>query len=487
MKKIGIFCAALLALGFTACDDTSDLGKMQINEQEGVMEANGVGITYLGGFETGSLNLEGNEGKEIGLLAWTVTDEKYTMSEDQHPFFRLRVASDDSFSDQLTIDLADSETNPNEVLVSADALSDAVITLYGRQPVSRKLWIAVESYVVSGSQLLVTNNALGKKEISVTPMLDPAYASVEPVYYIMTSLNGMTIGNAVKMDHSALHQYDDPVFSYVFDLTEDDLTAGNFQWKIVPESAFNSGDVNACYGVAADTEADVLTGELVLNGKAGELTAASKYLLTINALENTYNISYAADELYVWTPKNAFTRACLLTTQDNVNFSGAAVILGNWKLTAQKDFKGLQFGNGKDIEAGHLMAGSKSTPVVTETQGLKWFDVNLATLTYKIQDIETLGLVGTMTAWGNVEDGGQPDIEMTPSADFFTWTANDVVFNEDGMFKIRSNGNWDGFNLGGDVDNLNYGGDNINIEAGKYDMVLTIGLDHVYSLTITKK
>ena len=477
----------MLALGFTACDDTSDLGKMQINEPVGVMAANGVGITYLGGFEAGTLDLTGNEGRDLGLLAWEITDEKFTLSDTEHPKFRLRVASNEGFSDQIGLQLSESETNPNEVLVSADALNDAVITLYGRQPVAREVWIAVESYIVSGNQLILTNTALGKKAVNITPMLDSEYAKIEPAYYIMTSLDGMSVNSAVRMSHSDLHYYDDPIFSYVFDLTEDDLNAGAFQWKIVPESAYNANNADGCFGVAADTQADALKGDLVLGGKAGELTAASKYLLTINALAGTYEITYAADQLYVWTPQNKFDRACLLTTEDNVHFSGAAVLLGNWKLTAQKDFKGLQFGGGKDIEAGTLKAGSASTPIAPATQGLKWFDVNLATLKYEIKEIETLGLVGTMTGWGNLEDGGIADIALTPSADFFTWTATNVKFDENGEFKIRANSNWDGFNLGGDVNDLNYGGDNIKIEAGTYDMVLTIGLEHNYTLTITKK
>ena len=196
-------------------------------------------------------------------------------------------------------------------------------------------------------------------------------------------------------------------------------------------------------------------------------------------LRGRHNISYAADELYVW-PSN-WNRACLLTTDDNVHFSGAATLTGNWKLTAQKDFKGLQFGTSRTADEGTLVAGNTSLPITVETKGLVWMDVDLAALTYKIQTAETLGLVGNMTGWGET-----PDIEMTPNADFNIWTAT-VTFPENGDFKIRANSSWDGLNFGGDMDDLNYGGANLTCEPGTYDVTLTIGYDHVYTLKMVKK
>ncbi len=488
MKKIGIFCAALLALGFTACDDTSDLGKMQINPQEPVMEANGIGISYLDEFAKPAFSLQGQEGKELNLVSWAVTQAEYALPENFHPMFRLRVASTQDFSDQITIDLAASETDPHNIMVSADSFNEAVITLFGRQPVARPVHIALEGFIVSGTQLTAIGDKLGEKTINVTPALDPAYSGIEPNYYLMTSLDGMTIDKAVKMQHSDKHQYDDPQFNYVLNITEDDLTAmgGSLKWMVVPESAYNTNNLAGAYGVAAGTAADVLSGELVLGGQAGELTAASKYMLVIDMLHKTYEFRYAADQLYVWTARGQFNKACLLTTDDNVHFSGAATLLANWKLTAQKDFKGLQFGTSTTAAPNTLVAGNKANPIKAEFKGLVWMDVNLADLSYNIQEVETLGLVGNMTGWGDLENGGKEDIEMTPNADFNIWTAT-VTFPENGDFKIRSNGNWDGFNLGGDLNNLNYGGANIACEPGTYDVVLTIGYDHVYTLTMTKK
>lgn len=453
------------------------------------MEANGIGISYLDEFTKPSFDLAGQEGKELKFISWAVTQAEYQLPENFTPMFRLRVASDNTFSDEIKLDLAASETDENVILLSADALNDALITLYGRQPVPRTLWIAVDGFIVSGTQLTGIGNELGKKSIAVTPMLDSAYAGIEPNYYLMTTLDGMTIDKAVKMHHSDKHQYDDPQFNYVLNVTEDDLAAigGSLKWKILPESAVNADNLAGAYGVAAGTAADVLSGELVPGGEAGELTAASKYMLVIDMLNNTYEFRYAADELYVWNARGGFSKACLLTTDDNVHFSGAAIITSNWKLAAQKDFKGLQFGTSATAEENQLVAGNKSNPIKPEFKGLTWMDVDLASLTYKIQEVQTLGLIGNMTGWGNLEDGGQPDIEMTPNADFNIWTAT-VTFPSDGEFKIRSNGNWDGFNLGGeDMDNLNYGGDNITCEPGTYDVVLTIGYDHVYSLTMTRK
>ena len=58
MKKLGIFCAALLALGFASCDDKSDLGVAQVNPQETVMSANGVTVEYGSALVADQLNLD---------------------------------------------------------------------------------------------------------------------------------------------------------------------------------------------------------------------------------------------------------------------------------------------------------------------------------------------------------------------------------------------------------------------------------------------
>lgn len=470
----------MLALGFSSCEDTSDLGKMQVNPQESVMEADGLSISYLDRFAASTVDMTGLEGTEMNLISWQTVD--YTLPEDASVLFRLRVATNENFSDEIILPTAYSESDASVVLVSADAINDAIISLYGRVPVARDLWIAIESYIIQGSELSLVSNELGKKKISVTPFLDPAYAGIESAYYFMSSANGMTVAGAQKMIHSDKHQFDDPLFSFVLEITDAELASGNFEWMIVPESVFTAGgSASECLGVAVGTAADTLKGDLVEGGQPGELTAASKYLITVDMLNMTYTISYSADQFYVWYAGVKADSEYLLTTDNGVNFSGCAVINGaSWKLRAEQNFTSLQMGAG--AEEGTLAAGSATKPIIIKEKGLYWVDVNVAALTYSLDHVATLGLCGTMTDWA---DGA--DIEMTPNDDWSVWTATDVVFAEAGIFKIRANGTWDGFNLGGDLDNLNYDGSDIPCEAGTYDVVLTLGADHVYSVKITKK
>ena len=44
MNKSILFMAGIIGLALTACDDKSDLGTMQVNQQPAVIAANGVAI-----------------------------------------------------------------------------------------------------------------------------------------------------------------------------------------------------------------------------------------------------------------------------------------------------------------------------------------------------------------------------------------------------------------------------------------------------------
>ena len=104
-------------------------------------------------------------------------------------------------------------------------------------------------------------------------------------------------------------------------------------------------------------------------------------------------------------------------------------------------------------------------------------EVNLNELTYKLTKIESLGVIGGFNGWASQSN-------LTPSADYKTWTGK-VTFNDaKNEWKFRMNDNW-GINLGGALDNL-VGGDNIVTNgAGTYTITLNLG-KIPYSATVVK-
>ena len=107
--------------------------------------------------------------------------------------------------------------------------------------------------------------------------------------------------------------------------------------------------------------------------------------------------------------------------------------------------------------------------------------LNYNTRALTIDQIVTYGVIGDATPLGW---GGQTN--LTPSADFLTWTGT-IHFNGTGEFKFRANNNWD-ISLGGDLSNLNpNNGPNI-ATPGEGDYIVTLNLGvYPYSATLVKK
>ncbi|MDE7160930.1 MAG: hypothetical protein K2O24_08845 [Muribaculaceae bacterium] len=476
MKKFGIYCAALLAVGFTACDDKSDLGTPQVNPQEPVMEAAGITVAYQGGFAGKAINLEA-AGKDAVLPVLTYTTaEGYELPEGAYTEFRMEMASTQDFSDAKSFNLVNNEGVYSATVADLDAV---YTSLYGLDPTPAQPWVRVAGYIVNGTELVRIGNEstyFGAEQITVTP-IDVKY-DIESEYFVTA---GGTTGGT-PMLHSDKHPYTDPNFSIALKVTDADLANGAYKWLVVPKSQVDAATTDGCYGVAANEEAGALEGKLVKGGIAGEIHDAGDYLLTVNMLTLEYKVMYTNEQLWVvgaycgnkWNEGQVVR----LTTMDNINYAGYMPITGPYMLSGDWNYQGLQV---RYAEEGKIVLKKTGKPFTLPATGKGGYyaKVNLADLTYSNVYIETLGIVGGFNGWG-----ADPDIALTPNANYTVWEG-DFTLPEAGEWKIRANSDW-AISFGGTFENTYFDGGNFNSQPGTYHVVIDF-TTCPYTTTVTEK
>lgn len=464
MKKTGLYLMALLALGFASCDDKSDLGKEQENPQETIMQANGLEVGYGTALQGATLNLNNYQDATVPVITTVATDGLPAGAEVE---YRMQVASKADFSDAFILDVTNGA-------VDCEDWEYAFVQMYGNSPEAKTNYVRFEAYVTVNTTVGQQISRLGgedfyyaAKELNVTPVNQNL--PVESAYY----LYGPGLDN-VKMNHSTKHEWDDPVFTAIFNVTAADIEKG-FTWLIVPQSKLGTTNVAAFYGVSATGDPAAAEGNLTLGGEPGQITTAGTYQLEVNMLDLTYKIGTAYEVLYTPGPANSwsFTDNMLLYTNDYVHYQGFVYIDSEFKFTANA---GWDINWGKGSEEGTLAPGGPNIKV--DTNGLYYVTVDLGASTYKLTLITSLGAIGGFNGWGS-------QTVMTPSADFKNWTGK-VTFSAGDEWKFRMNDNWD-INLGGSYDHLDFGKGNLAAPGvGEYEVVLHLG-SLPYTCTFAKQ
>ena len=443
---------AALALGFTACDDKSDLGIAQVNPQEPIVSAEGLTLSTSAAYNS-LIDLQSNPTGTIDI-ATVASAEGF--AEGTTFTLQLAVAKDESMAGAKLV-------NINDGKVEAEALSSAITALYNVDPTLQRPWLGIAAYANNGSQ----SARLGgqdfyyvKRQGDVLPV-DIAL-DVESTYYL-----GGTISQ--KMDHGDSHAYIDPTFVALFEVSADQAAAG-FEWCIVPGSVYGTTDPAQCYGPSGEKT-------LALGG-SGTITAPGRYRLTVNMLDKTYELGMAYEVLYTPGSGNGWSQAASqqLYTADYTSYFGVT------RTGAEGDAKGefkLCATLGWDINWG--LNGGVLTPggdnIVTEPAGLYWVVANLNSLTCSLLQVQTVGIIGLNGDWNS-------DIVLTPNSDMLVWTG-EMTATSATEFKFRFNGGWDA-NLGGTMDKLVMNGDNMPVSAGTY--AVTLDMTQVpYTCTLTAK
>lgn len=476
MKKLGIFCAALLALGFASCDDKSDLGIAQTNPQETVMSANGVTVDFGSGIAGNALDLSdyldynvNTPGTPIPVIKLA---EAKDLPEGAEVSFAMQIAADENFSNPTTIPVENG-------CVAPEAWDSWFRTTLGKSPAAKDNYVRFAAYISYAGQLSrvgTENTWFASKKLSVTPV--PLDITIEDSYYLIGTINGWSLADTNPFKHNDSQSvYDDPNFTITVEITEEEAEAG-WWWKVAPASAVTAGDWDKVIGTDIDGNPE-LEGKLVdTKAQAGCIKEAGTFMMTINLMDMTYSFKKLS---YLYTPGNSNGwnqgNSQLLSYDAEAGvYKGLAYLDGEFKFTNQADWNGTNYGNAgtegtltTDPGAGNLSA----------EKGLYYIEVNVDDLTYTMTPVTTWGMIGDFNSWGS-------SVAMTPSDDFLTWTGELTLAADGQGWKFRANDGWD-INLGGTPGNLTFGGSNIDsFGAGTYTVTLNLAT-LPYTATIVKK
>lgn len=175
-----------------------------------------------------------------------------------------------------------------------------------------------------------------------------------------------------------------------------------------------------------------------------------------------------------WSPTDGKSMLYWSNNDEKPYFCGASVANNN-----DGGFKfvwdGSWYGLNADGELDNTVQDNIKAPV--DATRLYWFTVDTDKMSYTIAEVTSLGIIG-VNGWNEKNDV----IEMTPSADYLTWT---VDANLHDSWKIIINHSWDS-NYGGDIEGLTFGGDNIGGYDGNYTVTLSFA-GNTPTLTLTAK
>lgn len=502
MKKINIFLISALAFAAASCDDKSDLGVIQTNSQETLMTVDGITITPATEYNASAINLGNYQpGDVIPMLTYTADA---TIPADAEITFDLELSGSDNYASFIDVPLVKIENQENAFGIKAEDWDAAFRSLLGKTPNAHDMYGRIAAYINIGKQhsrLGDLNTWLGAPAhaINVTPV--NLNINTEAEYYLYGDVCGDDMSQAVKMNHSSLSQWDDTVWSLAFEVP---AGVANFKWYVAPLSVKESGDTEGLFGVE---DASAKTGNLVMNGVAGEITdGAGKYLLTVDMHAKTYTVMLALDG--VWTPGNGngwgFANG-MLTSNDYITYRGYANLSGEFKIAGQPDWSPLVYGVGEkaltketDKDGNVFFTGNVDTKggnigMTGATGGLYFVDFNVSTLVYTLYPVTTVGIIG-----GFEDNNWATDkVQLTPSEDNLTWTGEVTFTDASTQFKFRMNEGWT-INLGGNGadgnavynDLVDGGGNLVPPGVGTYNVTLSLVKGNVgdtYSVTFTAK
>ncbi|MDE6294935.1 MAG: hypothetical protein K2M03_02610 [Muribaculaceae bacterium] len=498
MKKSILFFAGIVGLSLASCDDTSDLGKPQVNQPPVVIEANGVKATASAVLNAPAINLNDYQNINIPILDITLAGD---FPQDATVAGVFQVADNENFENAVEIPItaevvkteatkAEEEEepviapNPGPAVsaprkfigvIEGNLWEDAFVQYFKYNPSAQDNYYRYVLYTQIGTQVTeLTGGYVDGRKILVTPV-DMKYAIADDYYVYGKYIGGNNITTAEQMKHSDTHKYDDPVFSYTVKVEPSQVS--DFTWVVAGKDAPDA----QVYGVVDPAASNGLLRPLSEGGKPGQISMEGPWTIEVNMLSKTYSIRLAAESLYVYGPaSNNFTYALQLATDNFTTYYGFGVIKTSFRLSSEKSLNsGVKYGAGE--AQGTLVAGDNVEAItVSEARAntLYYINADVVKLTYNLTKIDTVGLIGLNGDWDN-------DIVMKGDKNKVKYSAT-VTTTGATEFKFRFNKKWD-INLGGALDNLTFGGDNIAIpEAGEYNITLDF-TTLPYSATVVKK
>ncbi len=452
-----------IALLMASCtDDYKDWADPIVNGPE---EPIGVGITVS---PAAAIDFATTTAETVQLFSASVTG----VEGSPNVSYGAEITNEDG-SKSIALEVDDN------FCVDKDELESAVYSLWGRRPVARTIPVNVVGLVEVGKMVIAASG-------STTLTATPDAPVIEDAYYYVGAVNGWSDSDKTyKLTNGGGDVYDNPVFTILIPApTNDDSERIDNWFKIAPESAYTSGNFWAnLWGVAKNGD-ESTSGKLVY-GDVGAFNqpatdGAKFYRISVNMLDETYEITPLNFNTYIWQAGNGngwgSPASPLYSPSGDGKYTGFMYLDGEFKFRSGEDnWNAPDWGKGASEGTLAEQAGNLSADA-----GYYKVEVDLGALTYKLTPITTIGIVGTAQA-----GGWDADTDMTYNKETGAWEA--TVELTAGEMKFRANDGWD-INWGGTENNLTQGGDNIKVAtAGKYFIQLFAYCDSKATFKMTKQ
>ncbi len=270
-----------------------------------------------------------------------------------------------------------------------------------------------------------------------------------------------------------------------------DNVSGEFWFKIANEDCYTAADFwngGTMLSFATNGES-ALTGNLV-EGNQGAFCLPASYNatyfdLTIDVENLTYTITTDGQEpvidptaeydyVYIAGTADGWSGngGKLASVKDANDYYGFINATGEFKIQKDKGSWATNWGGSN----GTLVAGGNNNNIAAN--GFVYVNANIGNMTYSVTPITSMGIIGDA-----VNADWTTEAPLTYNTETGAWEATGVVLNA-GSIKFRANNSWD-INFGGALDDLTINGDNIPVEAGTYNVALTLVCPGEYTATIT--
>ena len=405
------------------------------------------------------------EGDMVQLFVPTVT-----ASDENTTTYKVTLWNEDNTASEVIA--AD-----NEGYAAKADLQAAVEKLYGKRPVMRTIAMDIEAYTMVNGQSI---KSVSTGTINVT-LTAPFIASA---YYLIGDMNSWSADALIQFTHSGKDVYDDPVFTATFNVTAD-----NQYWKIIPQTCLDAGGPwaienapNGVVGIEIDGDAS-FTGNLITDqAKAGKIETAGLYRMTINMMEYTYKIEKLEFGEFIYQIGNDSgwsTSNPLRGPNFDGKYQGYYYLDGEFKFKPNAD----NWDNDYEYVSDGVLTtdGGPNIPGVT---GFYQINVDIAAMTYSLQKVDVISIIGDFNGWGG-------DVDMTYNTTEKCWEATATVTT--GGLKFRMNHDWTISWGGANGDGSNFGnltannGANLNVEEGTYLFQLYISYEGNNKFVLTKQ
>ena len=361
--------------------------------------------------------------------------------------------------------------------VSTTELESAVNNLWGRRPVARTIPVNVVGLVdINGTTIAATG--------STTLTATPNAPIIEDAYYITGTVNGWNNSNTdYELSNGGADASENPVFTV---LIPGSVVTGDIEFKVTPKSGLG-GDWSKCL-TASETEGSFATDNAGGNLKVAYVEGAKFYRIQFDMMNQTWTSTalkfgeffYEIGNEGGWGISHA-----LYGADGDGKYTGFYYLDGEFKFKPNADNwdNDLEYVSGTTTSGTLTDAGGPNCP--DPGAGFYQIDLDLAAMTYKVTEVETISIIGT------VKGNWDTDVDMTYNKETGAWEVTADL--EAGEMKFRMNHDWS-VSWGGNGSSKAYNdltqnnGANLELaESGKYKVQLFIQYEGKNKVVLTKQ